>query len=69
MTVDNLLKMLSVALRIRFGMPVIVMGETGCGKSSLMTAMCAILGWRLHTLNIHGGMEDSDIIRHGAWGC
>ena len=62
MTVDNLLKMLSIALRIRNGMPVIVMGETGCGKSSLMTGMCAILGWRLHTLNIHGGMEDSDII-------
>jgi MoxR-like ATPase len=62
MTVDNLLKMLSISLRVRFGMPVIVMGETGCGKSSLMTAMCAILGWKLHTLNIHGGMEDSDII-------
>ena len=62
MTVDNLLKMLSIALRIRNGMPVIVMGETGCGKSSLMTGMCAILGWQLHTLNIHGGMEDSDII-------
>ena len=62
MTVDNLLKMLSIALRIRNGMPVIVMGETGCGKSSLMTGMCAILGWRLHTLNIHGGMEDSDVI-------
>jgi energy-coupling factor transporter ATP-binding protein EcfA2 len=62
LTVDNLLKMLSISLRVKFGMPVIVMGETGCGKSSLMTAMCAVLGFRLHTLNIHGGMTDADVI-------
>ena len=62
LTIDNLLKMLSIALRIKYGMPVIVSGETGCGKSSLTTAMCAILGWKLHTLNIHGGMTDRDVI-------
>lgn len=62
LTIDNLLKMLSISLRIKYGMPVIVSGETGCGKSSLTTAMCAILGWRLHTLNIHGGMTDADVL-------
>eukprot|EP01052_Picozoa_sp_SAG31_P002290 SAG31_NODE_80_length_27188_cov_42.623869_5_plen_2141_part_00 len=61
-TVDNLLKMLSISMRMKCGLPVIVMGETGCGKSSLMRSMCAILGWRLHTLNIHGGMNDADVI-------
>ena len=44
-TVDNLLKMLSVSLRMKYSLPVLVMGETGCGKSSLMKATCAILGW------------------------
>ena len=63
-TVDNLLKMLSVSMRMKCGLPVIVMGETGCGKSSLMRSMCAVLGWRLHTLNIHGGMDDVMVI---AW--
>ena len=61
-TVDNLLKMLSIALRMRCGLPVIVMGETGCGKSSLMRATSTILGFRLHTLNIHGGLADDDIV-------
>ncbi len=38
------------------------MGETGCGKSSLITQMCAIIEAPLRTLNIHGGMADNDII-------
>jgi hypothetical protein len=62
LTIDNLLKMLSVAFRLKFGLPAVVMGETGCGKSSLMRSMCSILTWRLYTLNIHGGMTDKAII-------
>ena len=34
----------------------------GCGKSSLIRNLCGILGALPHTLNIHGGMEDKDII-------
>ena len=62
LTIDNLLKMLSVAFRLKFCLPAVVMGETGCGKSSLMRSMCSILTWRLYTLNIHGGMTDKAII-------
>jgi hypothetical protein len=29
MTIDNVLKMLSIQLRLRFNVPVIIMGETG----------------------------------------
>lgn len=29
MTVDNMLKMLSIQLRLRFNLPVVIMGETG----------------------------------------
>lgn len=38
------------------------MGETGCGKSSLIRQLCAVIKAPLRTLNIHGGMEDRDII-------
>ena len=34
----------------------------GCGKSSLLRQLCAIIRAPLRTLNIHGGMEDNDII-------
>ncbi len=37
-------------------------GETGCGKSSLCNQLCHIIRRPLFTLNIHGGMEDADII-------
>jgi energy-coupling factor transporter ATP-binding protein EcfA2 len=61
-TVDNLLKMLSILLRVKNGIPVMIMGETGCGKSSLITQLMSVIRTPLRTLNIHGGMEDSDII-------
>jgi len=61
-TIDNMLKMLSIQLRLRSQLPVIIMGETGCGKSSLIRSMCGALGWPLHTLNIHGGINDGDVL-------
>jgi hypothetical protein len=64
LTVDNLLKMISILMRLKVTLPVIIMGETGCGKSSLIRNMCGILGFVLRTLNVHGGMVDDDIV---AW--
>eukprot|EP00456_Euglypha_rotunda_P019720 TRINITY_DN17417_c0_g3_i3.p1 TRINITY_DN17417_c0_g3~~TRINITY_DN17417_c0_g3_i3.p1 ORF type:complete len:178 (+),score=26.96 TRINITY_DN17417_c0_g3_i3:132-665(+) len=61
-TIDNLLKMLSIQLRMRNNLPVVIMGETGCGKSSLIQQLCAVIRVPLRTLNIHGGMEDQDIV-------
>ncbi|CAM9878492.1 unnamed protein product, partial [Heterosigma akashiwo] len=61
LTVDNMLKMLSISLRLRFRLPVIIMGETGCGKSSLIRSMCGALGWPLHIMNVHGGIADGDV--------
>jgi hypothetical protein len=62
LTIDNLLKMISIAMRLKFALPVIIMGETGCGKSSLIRNLCGILGFVLRTLNVHGGMVDSDVV-------
>ena len=36
-TVDNLLKMLTVQSRLKHNLPVCIMGETGCGKSALIS--------------------------------
>lgn len=45
-------------------MPVVISGETGCGKSSLISRMCGILEWPLDVLNVHSGLSYSDI---AAW--
>jgi len=51
-----------ILLRINSKIPVIMMGETGCGKTSLITILADLLGATLHILNIHAGIEDKDII-------
>ena len=38
------------------------MGETGCGKSSLVSGMCAVLGWTLNVLNVHNGLSYNAIV-------
>jgi energy-coupling factor transporter ATP-binding protein EcfA2 len=62
LTIDNMLKMVSIQQRLAFGLPVIIMGETGCGKSSLIRNLCGIFSLQLYILDVHGGMEDQDII-------
>ena len=41
-TMDNALKMLATEMRLRCHIPVVVMGETGCGKTKLLEFYCAI---------------------------
>lgn len=40
LTVDNLIKILAIQMRFRCGIPVVVIGETGCGKTRLIRYMC-----------------------------
>jgi transcriptional regulator of acetoin/glycerol metabolism len=40
MTGDSLMKMLAIYVRIRCGIPVILMGECGCGKTQLIRYLC-----------------------------
>ena len=42
-TGDTLLKMVAIFVRLRCGVPVIVMGECGCGKTMLLSYLCAWL--------------------------
>jgi len=40
LTADNVKKMMAIYMRFRCGIPVIIMGETSCGKTRLIKFMC-----------------------------
>lgn len=60
LTTDNILKMLAIHMRFRCGIPVIIMGETGCGKTRLIKFLCDLQKSGVATENmklvkVHGG--------------
>ena len=60
-TNDNFKKMVLLIYRIIANIPVIIMGDTGCGKTSLITKLNQILNGGKSTLkivNIHPGIND-----------
>ena len=62
---DNFIKMVLIFYRIKSNIPVIIMGETGCGKTSLIRKLNEILNNGKSTLeifNIHSVITDKDII-------
>jgi len=67
LTADNFVKMVLILLRIRSGIPVIMMGETGCGKTSLIRKLSEMKNdgdkQKMKILNIHAGTNDDDIIK------
>jgi hypothetical protein len=62
LTGDNLLKMLAVMLRVNCGIPVVLMGECGCGKTRLLEYLAAFLAAEMLQLGIHGGTTEKNII-------
>ena len=62
LTPDNILKMVLILLRIRASIPVIIMGETGCGKTSLVRYLAKTCDVPLHVLNLHAGVTETQII-------
>ena len=58
---DAVLKMLAIFVRMRCGLPVILMGECGCGKTELVRYLCAWSKLPLVTLNVHGGTTEEDM--------
>ena len=64
-TADNFIKVILVLLRIRAKLPVIMMGETGCGKTTLIEMAFKLINkdeTTIKKLNIHSGINDKDII-------
>ena len=52
LTVDNLIKILAILMRFRCGIPVVIMGETGCGKTRLIRYMCDLARERREARNM-----------------
>ena len=63
LTPDNLLKMVLIMLRVRSGIPVLVMGETGCGKTSLIRFLATVSDVDFEVLSIHAGVGEDKIIQ------
>ncbi|XP_047126737.1 E3 ubiquitin-protein ligase rnf213-alpha isoform X2 [Hydra vulgaris] len=67
LTVDNLKKILAIHMRLRCIIPVIMMGETGCGKTKLIKFMSALQAGSPNIRNmllvkVHGGVTHQDIL-------
>ncbi|KAH9251570.1 hypothetical protein BASA81_010609 [Batrachochytrium salamandrivorans] len=57
-----LLKFLAICMRIRCGIPVVLLGECGCGKTYSVKFIAAWLNLRLFCLDVHGGTEERDVL-------
>ena len=63
LTPDNFVKMLLIYMRVQSGIPVLIMGETGCGKTALIQFLCQkILDDHLEVFRIHAGVTANKII-------
>ncbi|XP_027705939.1 E3 ubiquitin-protein ligase RNF213 [Vombatus ursinus] len=66
LTTDNILKILAIEMRFRCGIPVIIMGETGCGKTRLIKFLSDLRRSGIDTENmklvkVHGGTSAATI--------
>ncbi|XP_019896923.2 E3 ubiquitin-protein ligase rnf213-alpha isoform X2 [Esox lucius] len=66
LTADNILKMLAILMRFRCNIPVVIMGETGCGKTRLINFLCELQKKGVNTQNmklvkVHGGTSSEMI--------
>ena len=64
-TRDNFIKSVIILTKIKASIPVILMGETGCGKTSLLKMLSIFMNKgseKMKTLNVHAGTNEEDII-------
>ena len=70
LTTDNVLKMLAIQMRFRCGIPVVMMGETGCGKTRMIEFMSKLKAGHndqiknMLVVKVHGGITVSKIQQH-----
>ena len=61
LTPDNMLKMVLIYQRLNANLPVIIVGETGCGKTSLIRYLADITKTEKIVYNIHAGLSRKDL--------
>ena len=67
LTLDNIRKILAILMRFRCNIPVVIMGETGCGKTRLIQFMCSLQALQTTATNmlilkVHGGTTETDVM-------
>ncbi|CAG8501307.1 19531_t:CDS:10, partial [Dentiscutata erythropus] len=61
LSADNLVKMALILLRTRANIPVVISGEAGCGKTSLIGFLAEVVGAQFFALNLHAGINEQII--------
>ncbi|XP_078382607.1 E3 ubiquitin-protein ligase rnf213-alpha-like isoform X3 [Oculina patagonica] len=71
LTGDNVKKILAIHMRFRCNIPVVIMGETGCGKTRLIRYLCGLQTEgevnelkNMLLMKIHGGTTYKDVERN-----
>lgn len=62
LTSDNLLKLALLKILVVSDIPVIFQGETGSGKTKLVECFGKLTEIPIHTLDMHGGIGEQDVI-------
>lgn len=62
LTVDNLIRLLAIKIRLACKIPVVFMGETGCGKTQLAVFYSRVSGSFSEVINVHGGMHSEELL-------
>ncbi|RIA86037.1 hypothetical protein C1645_741134 [Glomus cerebriforme] len=59
---DNLIKMALILQRVRANVPIVICGEAGCGKTSLIIYLSMIVEVQFQILDIHTGIDEKMIM-------
>ena len=57
------MKLAFIYLRLRVGQSVIIMGETGVGKTAIVNYLADVLNYDFRVLNLHEGITEEDILK------
>ncbi|XP_064628010.1 uncharacterized protein LOC135487838 [Lineus longissimus] len=63
LTADNFQKMVLIKWKINAGIPVVIMGDTGCGKTSLIQFLADICGIDFAIYGLHAGITEDNILK------
>ncbi|ETN97655.1 hypothetical protein RFI_39874, partial [Reticulomyxa filosa] len=58
---DNFLKMIAICMKIRTDTSIILMGETECGKTSIIKFLAHVANVNLIAIDVHGGFGSDEL--------